>query len=137
MKLLTVLLLALVLSLGVACASEPSADYEPDADAIIEARTYIEKGIEYFAFSQYEKAIKSYDKAIRLNPKTANAYNKRGVAYQSLGQYDKAIQDYDEAIRLDPENAASPYHNRGLAYEALGNSLQAEQDLAKSKELWR
>ena len=136
MKLLTVLLLALVLSLGVACASEPSADYEPDADAIIEARTYIEKGIEYFAFSQYEKAIKSYDKAIRLNPKTANAYNKRGVAYQSLGQYDKAIQDYDEVIRLDPENA-SAYHNRGIAYKALGNSLQAEQDLAKSKALLR
>ena len=136
MKLLTVLLLALVLSLGVACASEPSADYEPDADAIIEARTYVEKGIEYFSLSQYEKAIKSYDKAIRLNPKTANAYNKRGVAYQALGQYDKAIQDYDEAIRLHPENA-SAYHNRGLAYEALGNSLQAEQDLAKSKEFWR
>ena len=136
MKLLTVLLLALVLSLGVACASEPSADYEPDADAIIEARTYIEKGVEYFAFSQYEKAIKSYDKAIRLNPKTADAYNKRGVAYQALGQYDKAIQDYDKAIRLHPENA-SAYHNRGLAYEALGNSLQAEQDLAKSKEFWR
>jgi len=135
-KLLTVLLLAFVLSLGVACASEPSADYEPDADAIIEARTYVEKGIEYFSLSQYEKAIKSYDKAIRLNPKTANVYNKRGVAYQALGQYDKAIQDYDEAIRLHPENA-SAYHNRGLAYEALGNSLQGEQDLAKSKELLR
>ena len=137
MKLLPILLLSFVLSLGVACSSEPSADYQPDADAIIEARTYVDKGVQDFARGQYEKAIKSYSKAIRLNPKTANVYNKRGVAYQSLGQYDKAIQDYDEAIRLDPENAASPYHNRGLAYEVLGNSLQAEQDLAKSKELLR
>ena len=136
MKLLPILLLTLLLSLGVACSPEPSADYQPDADAIIEARTYVDKGVQYFALGQYEKAIKSYDKAIRLNPKTANAYNKRGVAYQSLGQYDKAIQDYDEAIRLDPENA-SAYHNRGIANEALGNSLQAEQDSAKSKELLR
>ena len=137
MKLLPALLLTWVLSLGVACSSEPSADYQPDADAIIEARTYVDKGVEYSARNQYEKAIKSYSKAIRLNPYSANAYNKRGVSYQSTGQYDKAIQDYDEAIRLDPENAASAYHNRGLAYEALGNSLQGEQDLAKSKELLR
>ena len=136
MKLLPILLLSFVLSLGVACSSEPSADYQPDPDAIIEARTYVDKGVQDFARGQYEKAIKSYSKAIRLNPYSANAYNKRGVSYQSIGQYDKAIQDYDEAIRLHPENA-SAYHNRGLAYEALGNSLQAEQDLAKSKELWR
>ena len=137
MKLLPTLLLTCVLSLGVACSSEPSADYQPDADAIIEAKTHVDKGVEYFVRNQYEKAIKSYSKAIRLNPYWANPYNKRGVSYHSIGQYDKAIQDYDEAIRLDPENAASAYHNRGLAYEALGNSLQAEQDLAKSKELWR
>ena len=137
MKLLPTLLLTCVLSLGVACSSEPSADYQPDADAIIEAKTHVDKGVGYFARNQYEKAIKSYSKAIRLNPYWANPYNKRGVSYHSIGQYDKAIQDYDEAIRLDPENAASAYHNRGLAYEALGNSLQAEQDLAKSKELWR
>ena len=137
MKLLPILILVLALFSGVACSSEPSADYQPDADAIIEARTHVDKGVQYFARSQYEKAIKSYSKAIRLNPYWANPYNKRGVSYHSIGQYDKAIQDYDEAIRLDPENAASAYHNRGLAYEALGNSLQAEQDLAKSKELWR
>ena len=137
MKLLPILILAFALSVGVACSSEPPVGYQPDADAIIEARTYVDKGVEYSARNQYEKAIKSYSKAIRLNPYSANAYNKRGVSYQAIGQFDKAIQDYDEAIRLDPENAASPYHNRGLAYEALGNSLQAEQDLAKSKELWR
>ena len=136
MKLLPILLLTFVLSLGVACSSEPSADYQPDADAIIKARTHVDEGVQYFAVGQYERALKSYGKAIRLNPKNASAYNKRGVTYLSLRQYDKAIQDFDEAIRLHPENP-SAYHNRGIAYEVLGNSLQAEQDLAKSKELLR
>jgi tetratricopeptide (TPR) repeat protein len=129
MKLLPVLLLAFVLSLGVACSYEPSFESEQQ-----EARAYLNRGIEYHALGQYERAIQSYDEAIRLDPENAKTYNKRGVVRANLGQYERAIQSYDEAIRLDPEYATA-YYNRGNAFEALGNSIKAEQDLAKAKEL--
>ena len=144
MKLLPVLLLTFVLSLGVACASEPPFEDSVttrvaeknigEASVQQEARAYLNRGLEYNALGQYERAIQSYDEAIRLNPQYGNPYNKRGVAYSNLGQYERAIQSYDEAIRLNPEYA-TVYYNRGLAYEALGNSIKAEQDFAKSKEM--
>ena len=129
MKLLPVLLLTFVLSLGVACYSEPSFESEQQ-----EARAYLNRGIEYHALGQYERAIQSYNEVIRLDSENAKTYNKRGVVRANLGQYERAIQSYDEAIRLDPEYATA-YYNRGNAFEALGNSIKAEQDLAKAKEL--
>ncbi len=129
MKLLPILLLTCALSFGVACSPESSFESVQQ-----EARAHINKGIEYYALGQYEKAIQSYDNAIRLDPENGSAYNKRGVARAVLGQYGKAILSYDNAIRLDPENG-SAYYNRGYAFEALGNSIKAEQDFAKAKEL--
>jgi tetratricopeptide (TPR) repeat protein len=74
MKLLPLLLLAFVLSLGVACSSEPSFESEQQ-----EARAYLNSGIEYHALGQYERAIQSYDEAIRLDSENAKTYNKKGI----------------------------------------------------------
>ena len=60
----------------------------------------------------YDKAIKDYDEAIRLDPKDAIAFIDRGYAWSAKEDYDKAIKDYDEAIRLDPKNAPA-FDNRG------------------------
>ena len=129
MKLLPLLLLVFVLTMGVACSSESSFESVQQ-----EARAHINKGIEYYSLGQNEKAIQSYDNAIRLDPKNGSTYNKRGVVRAVLGQYGKAILSYDNAIRLDPENG-SAYYNRGSAFKALGNSIKAEQDFAKAEEL--
>ena len=32
----------------------------------------------------YENAIRSYDRAIEINPNLAEAYNNRGIAYYDL-----------------------------------------------------
>jgi tetratricopeptide (TPR) repeat protein len=32
----------------------------------------------------YENAIRSYDRAIEINPNLAETYNNRGIAYQNL-----------------------------------------------------
>ena len=61
---------------------------------------------------EYDKAIRDYDEAIRLNPKNALAFNNRGIVRRVLKEYDKAIRDYDEAIRLDPKCAVA-FINRG------------------------
>ena len=129
MKLLPILLLVFVLTMGMACSSESSFESVQQ-----EARAHINKGIEYYALGQYEKAIQSYDKAINLTPQNATIYNKRGVTRSALGQYGKAILSYDNAIRLDSEYGVA-YYNRGSAFKALGNSIKAEQDFAKAEEL--
>ena len=76
---------------------------------------------------QYQRAIQDYDKAIRLNPKYADAYNNRGAAYSGLGQYQRAMQDYDKAIQMWAPKA-SYYNNRSVAYRKMGKDAEADAD---------
>lgn len=54
---------------------------------------------------EYDKAIKDYDEAIKLDPTSAYAFGCRGNARRNKKQFDEAIKDYDEAIRFDPKDA--------------------------------
>jgi serine/threonine-protein kinase len=78
----------------------------------------------------YDRAIRDYDEAIRLDPTYAKAYNARGHAWAGKNDYDRAIRDYDESIRLDPGNPANSeaLNDRGIAYASLKRFATAEAD---------
>jgi tetratricopeptide (TPR) repeat protein/tRNA A-37 threonylcarbamoyl transferase component Bud32 len=81
-----------------------------------EVAALIRKGDEWLHQKEYDKAIKEYDEAIRLDPRSALAFSNRGLAWHNgKKDYDKAIQDYTEAIRLDPKSDVA-FANRGLAW---------------------
>ena len=82
----------------------------------------------------YDRAIKDYTKAIKLDPKDAAAYNNRGFAYNEEGAYDRAIKDFTKAIDLDPKDAAA-YNNRGFAYNEEGAYDRAIKDSTKAIDL--
>jgi tetratricopeptide (TPR) repeat protein len=46
----------------------------------------------------YENAIRSYDRAIEINPNLAEAYFHRGNAYDDLKDYQNAIRSLNRAI---------------------------------------
>ena len=83
----------------------------------------------------YKSCISAYEKAICLNPVSAEAYNSRGVAKGELQQqYKEAISDLDEAIRLDPDYAKA-YGNRGLAKAELKQYKEALSDFGEATRL--
>ena len=83
----------------------------------------------------YKSCMSAYEKAICLNPVSAEAYNSRGVAKGELKQqYKEAISDLDEAIRLDPDYAKA-YSNRGLAKSGLKQYKEAISDLDEAIRL--
>ena len=67
-----------------------------------------------------DKAIKSLEVAIRLNPKYPEAYNNIGTAWRVKGDLDKAIQNYEAAIRLNPKFPEA-YNNLGAVWETKGD----------------
>jgi tetratricopeptide (TPR) repeat protein len=54
--------------------------------------------------------VASYNKAIELDPKDANALSNRGHAYRDLGNNEKAIADFRAALAINPT------HDRALAH---------------------
>lgn len=94
-----------------AASLEVSESVPPDpCDALL----YDIRGTKWYLQEKYDRAIKNFDKAIRLDPESAYTYLHRGQAWLGKKDYDKAIGDFDEAIRLNPQSAVF-YHQRGLA----------------------
>lgn len=75
----------------------------------------------------YDRAIKDFNQAIRLDREYSLAYVNRGSAYYLKNDYDRAISDYTQAIRLDP-NYTIAYYNRGSAYFSKRDYDQAIKD---------
>ena len=96
------------------------------------ARAFFNRGRAYADRGQYDRALRDFDQAVRIDPNYADAYNSRGVAYSGMGQYDRAIEAFDLAIQLDP-NYAIAIFNRGLALQNLGRTAESAEAFATAK----
>ena len=80
---------------------------------------------------RYEKAIRDYSDAIRLEVTKGNqvyCYWGRGLCYAAMRDFSKAIADYTEAGWLDPKFVGA-FHDRAMAYKEIGENEKAEADL--------
>jgi tetratricopeptide (TPR) repeat protein len=134
------------------------------ADAIDYYRAAIKKaptaglwnkiGIAELQFGRHKDAIRSFDRAIKLDPKFAEAYNNRGAVYyiagaqqqtlaerarrsvpgSALKNYRKAISEYQKALAIREDNAS--YHsNLGTAHFALQDFPSAINEYARAMQL--
>ncbi len=104
-----------------------------DKDGLI-AYVYSNRGNVCASTGQYDRSIRDYIRAIKLNPNFAEAYNNRGIAYRNLGELKQAVADYTKAIELNPSYAEA-YNNRGIAYRDLGLFDQAISDYNRAIKL--
>jgi tetratricopeptide (TPR) repeat protein len=74
-----------------------------------------------------DAAMRDYDEAIRLSPRSPEAFFNRGIVHYDRGNFDAAMRDYDEAIRLNPRFAAA-FINRGRVHYDRGNFGAALRD---------
>jgi tetratricopeptide (TPR) repeat protein len=84
----------------------------------------INEGLRYNKINDYQNAIDSFDKAIRLNPNYALAWYNKGVALNNLGKGKEAIKCYDKAIQIN-RNYALAWYNKGVALNNLGKGKEA------------
>jgi tetratricopeptide (TPR) repeat protein len=61
------------------------------------------------------RQIAELDRAIALNPKSADAYRNRGLLFGRKRDYDRALRDFNKALVLNPNDARS-YAFRGLVW---------------------
>lgn len=78
------------------------------------AADYNNSGIAKLKKGDIDGAIADCSRALKLDPKFADAYTNRGIAKVRKDDFDGAIADYSRALKLDPKFAAA-YRRRGIA----------------------
>jgi tetratricopeptide (TPR) repeat protein len=92
------------------------------------------RGAAYAAVGSYKEAIQSYEIAVQLNPKYADAYNNMGIAQQKDDDFDNAVLSYQKAIELKPDFAEA-YNNLGALFNERENYAEAINILEQAVQL--
>lgn len=81
------------------------------------------------------KAMTDCDKALQLEPETANYLDSRALVWFRMGKLDRAIADYDAALEREPEMASSLFM-RGLVKRRMGKIEEGDDDIATAVAIW-
>ncbi len=96
----------------------------------------IAMGLQRLQQGDVRSAIKSFDQAIKENPKDVQGYLILGQTYMHLKDFNRAIDTLMVATRVEPDNGQAHYllaTNLGLA----GNYSLARAQAEKSVEIFR
>lgn len=98
-------------------------------------------GICQLQMRRYNEAKKTLERAVKKDPKDADALNNLGVVFYELGiehhssrDFGRAIKMYDRAIEVN-DDAASYYNNRGAAHFARKNYEKGSRDYGIALQL--
>jgi tetratricopeptide (TPR) repeat protein len=92
------------------------------------------RGNAYAAKGDVYKALRDYDEAVKLNPKSAGAYVDRALVLVRLGDLEGAMKDYGQAITANPKQWQA-YFNRAAELRDRGKLREAVDDLNNVMEL--
>lgn len=109
-------------------------DKEIFTSDVFNACAFSNRGIANYRLGNLEKAVADFDRAIRINPRLADAYNNRGNYWQAKGNLDKALHDFDQAIKFDPRHSHA-FNNRANLRQSRGDLIGAIADYDHSIEL--
>jgi lipoprotein NlpI len=93
-----------------------------------------ELAIAYRDKGETERAIETMDRALALNPKSAESFYHRGEMKRALNQFVEAEADFEMAIGLAPDDNNIAFIENGSITKATRNRLRANsyKELAKT-----
>ncbi len=62
------------------------------------------EGVKYALAGFFSQAVELFQRAIRLDPKFADAHFALGHAYFDIGRWEKAIESFQRAVELNPSD---------------------------------
>ncbi|MCU1288348.1 MAG: repeat-containing protein [Acidobacteria bacterium] len=99
------------------------------------ALVYINLAQHYERQKNYEKALTTVEKGLRLEPSDYFGYETRGKIKIATGDYVGAIADLSKSIQIMP-NMGNKYLDRGIAYLMLGKNTEAQSDFDKFLQMF-
>jgi tetratricopeptide (TPR) repeat protein len=101
-------------------SSEASSRGDIEDKLDFQKQDLYKKGVSMMANEKLEDAIRSFELALRIDPKFVDAWIKKGYAHFHLEQTSAAISCYDRALDIDFDNSEA-WNLKGLAYYRTGN----------------
>jgi lipoprotein NlpI len=98
------------------------------------AQWYVQRGVQWSAKGDYDRAVADHSAALKLDAKARHANYYRGAAYSNKGEFDRAIADFDAAIQLKADDPVL-YHARGIELTVKGDYPRAIADFNKALQL--
>lgn len=99
------------------------------------AATFVNRGILQMYAKDFERALASYDEALKLRADLAEAYVNKGVALVNLSRDKDAVAAFSEGLKLNTLRPEIAYYSRGVAYEMMGNMRAAYEDYRQAATL--
>jgi tetratricopeptide (TPR) repeat protein len=95
-----------------------------------DAQAIFERGLEYAARNDLDRAIADLSEAVRLAPADLFRRSFRANTWDRMGRHDLAIADYDHVLRLDPYDDYARLC-RGQSWDSLGQHARAISDFGE------
>jgi TonB family protein len=103
-----------------------------------DSEVHFNRGEEYLRSKQYREAIKEFQQAIEINPKSPEAYFKLGMAYSGLqltnwdsDNLKAALNSFEKAVRLRPDWPEA-MTELGRTYSSFGRYDKAIEYLTRA-----
>jgi tetratricopeptide (TPR) repeat protein len=102
------------------------SDQQSESEIVLEASSleviegWFNLGLKQVGAGEYQQAIVSWDKALKINANLPEAWHNRGSALGRLGDYEAAVKSFQSALALDPDNYQA-WNDRAHALYQLEN----------------
>jgi len=100
------------------------------------AESFYAKGLPFLWKEDYDKAASYFERAIKKDPRYANAYFQIGYCNAQLGRYPDALNAYKKAIQIQPDFVLAHFF-LGLIYLEVRNRNHALEEYRILKDLDR
>ena len=127
-----------ILLFVVGCGSKPTEQsasdqprYEGVVDPSAQKPNYVALGMQYLAKSDLQKALQSFDMAIKEDPSNIQNYLVLGEVYMRLTNYPRAIDTLAAALKVAP-NSGEIYYMLATCQALSGDKQSAIINAEKS-----
>ncbi len=107
------------------CETALDSDHMPRRDVVA---THVNYGILLHRAGRHDDALRSYDRAIAMDPGLGEAWLNRGIVLLARNDFSGAEADFNRALELEVREPHKAYYNRALSYDAREMYREAYED---------
>ncbi|MDH7593961.1 MAG: tetratricopeptide repeat protein [Methanomicrobiales archaeon] len=95
---------------------------------------WVEKGVECARKGDYREALKCCEKAIEIDPESAEAWLCKCNALKGMGREGEALECYGRAVQINPGIAQAWVHRGNILFK-MGRVDEAMDSMDRAKRL--